>query len=887
MSSSSNCTHPFLELWGDEFHCCDCKIHVYEPADRIAKEKAAVQLVIDEDAAAVGNYVDAAEFASIASVRRGVRIDWLVNWTAQHGCWEWPTWMVRRKIVVEETAKHGRCRYVDLPSMKMNSSDHGSSSSSSSKSNPQSIIGESQTFVSHCWGAPFGDLVAAVSQCADQSRYVWIDIFTVRQWPGNLADLAFEGVVQRIPSFLLCCTSLPEMNDIDVYDVVSQNSGNALSKTAQTQIAFFRVWCLVEIQAARFSGATIIMKAGKYNKDIGLENSSMVNSENIFVADAPMLTNMAYIVDVRHASATVKTDEERILKSVQESDGGFDGLNQVVRSTIQGAAVSALYPEVQAAACGDSIAALVSLRDDDHETSAERLDRMNLYLKVCAASGYDAVVKALLEIGAQVNPVVEDEDDDADGENDDVGGEGDCEEKKSLPIDEPVMTTSTTSITSTTVLEKEEKKEEEEAEEEDEEDEEDDDEEDQSNNMSALQFSVHGGHTNITRMLLNAGALMEPLLIHHAAYGGHYEMICLLIEKGANDAGELDQDGETCLASASLLGYTPTLRILLDEASVSPNLTGIDGVSALHLAASAGHIDTMELLLSRGAEVNAVDADGMSSLMYATNACREKALELLLRVGVTLDTQTTDNHGVTALMLAGRNNFVVGVQLLLVAGASIDIKDDFGESAMFWSLESPSIVRMLCKKVREELLVSNGRTKIHIQYLTHPAMINMNATADTSKHILVHAANKMKNQAVQTSLVVILEEAGKAGNDEEDNSENNSDEIESDEDVTLHQMAVGFVLQAFQFGLVKNHRDLLAALVERDFELGAVDTGICAELAQMLTKFEEDEEGNQRKPMLASLKDIQTLVSELEFGDEVASSEGEEEDWEEVEEKKE
>ena len=169
-------------------------------------------------------------------------------------------------------------------------------------------------------------------------------------------------------------------------------------------------------------------------------------------------------------------------------------------------------------------------------------------------------------------------------------------------------------------------------------------------------------------------------------------------------------------------------------------------------------------------------------------------------------------------------------------------------------------------------------------------MINMNATADTSKHILVHAANKMKNQAVQTSLVVILEEAGKAGNDEEDNSENNSDEIESDEDVTLQQMAVGFVLQAFQFGLVKNHRDLLAALVERDFELGAVDIGICAELAQMLTKFEEDEEGNQRKPMLASLKDIQMLVSELEFdddSDEVVGSEGEEEDWEEVEEKKE
>lgn len=48
--------------------------------------------------------------------------------------------------------------------------------------------------------------MSAVSDGADGARRVWIDIFAVRQWPGNVADLAFEGVVSRIPSFLLCCT---------------------------------------------------------------------------------------------------------------------------------------------------------------------------------------------------------------------------------------------------------------------------------------------------------------------------------------------------------------------------------------------------------------------------------------------------------------------------------------------------------------------------------------------------------------------------------------------------------------------------------------------------------------------------------------------------------
>ena len=36
------------------------------------------------------------------------------------------------------------------------------------------------------WGAQFGDLVAAVDYAlmGDESVFVWVDIFAVRQWPG-------------------------------------------------------------------------------------------------------------------------------------------------------------------------------------------------------------------------------------------------------------------------------------------------------------------------------------------------------------------------------------------------------------------------------------------------------------------------------------------------------------------------------------------------------------------------------------------------------------------------------------------------------------------------------------------------------------------------------
>ena len=49
---------------------------------------------------------------------------------------------------------------------------------------------------SHCWGGKWSSLVAAASCGAKRGRMVWIDLFAVRQFPGNEADLDFRGVVR-------------------------------------------------------------------------------------------------------------------------------------------------------------------------------------------------------------------------------------------------------------------------------------------------------------------------------------------------------------------------------------------------------------------------------------------------------------------------------------------------------------------------------------------------------------------------------------------------------------------------------------------------------------------------------------------------------------------
>jgi hypothetical protein len=66
-------------------------------------------------------------------------------------------------------------------------------------SNRSYLYSDRCSFAVHCWGNKFGDLVAAVCANARTDRYVWIDIFAVRQWPGNVADIvAARSVISKI-----------------------------------------------------------------------------------------------------------------------------------------------------------------------------------------------------------------------------------------------------------------------------------------------------------------------------------------------------------------------------------------------------------------------------------------------------------------------------------------------------------------------------------------------------------------------------------------------------------------------------------------------------------------------------------------------------------------
>uniref|UniRef100_A0A8C1GZ36 Transient receptor potential cation channel, subfamily A, member 1a n=1 Tax=Cyprinus carpio TaxID=7962 RepID=A0A8C1GZ36_CYPCA len=127
---------------------------------------------------------------------------------------------------------------------------------------------------------------------------------------------------------------------------------------------------------------------------------------------------------------------------------------------------------------------------------------------------------------------------------------------------------------------------------------------------SALHFAAEYGRINTchrllemvtdTRML-NEGDEKGLTPLHLASRGGHVKVVELLLRKGA--LFHSDYRGWSCLHHAASEGYTQTMDTLLTSNIKLLNKTDGDGNTALHLAARAGHVAAVRLLLYRGAKI--------------------------------------------------------------------------------------------------------------------------------------------------------------------------------------------------------------------------------------------------------------------------------------------
>ncbi len=200
----------------------------------------------------------------------------------------------------------------------------------------------------------------------------------------------------------------------------------------------------------------------------------------------------------------------------------------------------------------------------------------------------------------------------------------------------------------------------------------------------ALMWASYGGHQDVAAFLLTQGSGSGKIEInppkplgavrgeglaplHFAAIAGQTPMVRFLLDHGADIhvrvsewfivwkhgvANTFKRYGASALTLAASEGHVETLRVLLDHWVWTYGTDGRDdhGRTTLMYAAAAGDTDTMATLVEQGAPVNARTHTDATALMFAAHEGHADAVTLLLEMGA--DPTVENNNGDTALMLA-------------------------------------------------------------------------------------------------------------------------------------------------------------------------------------------------------------------------------------------
>ena len=169
--------------------------------------------------------------------------------------------------------------------------------------------------------------------------------------------------------------------------------------------------------------------------------------------------------------------------------------------------------------------------------------------------------------------------------------------------------------------------------------------------------------------------------------------------------------GDLRLADAAKSQDRAALAKLLGQ-KADPNVTQVDGTTALHWAAQNDDREMAQLLLRAGANVHAKNRYGVTPLSLACTNGSGPMVALLLGAGADPNTQLPG--GETALMTAARTGQLEPVNALLARGAVVDAKDSQkGQTALMWAAAEghvPVVEALLAAKADVHLRVASGFT---------------------------------------------------------------------------------------------------------------------------------------------------------------------------------
>jgi ankyrin repeat protein len=170
---------------------------------------------------------------------------------------------------------------------------------------------------------------------------------------------------------------------------------------------------------------------------------------------------------------------------------------------------------------------------------------------------------------------------------------------------------------------------------------------------------------------------------------------------------------ETALHFAAMHSKTYAVQILIEKGA-SVNAVTTDNQTPLHWASRFGNLETVELLIEKGASVNAVTTDNQTPLHWASESGDLETVALLIEKGASVNAVTTDNQ--TPLHCASEHGDLETVALLIEKGASVNAVTTDNQTPLYWASESgdlETVALLIEKGASVNAVTTDNQTPLH------------------------------------------------------------------------------------------------------------------------------------------------------------------------------
>lgn len=251
----------------------------------------------------------------------------------------------------------------------------------------------------------------------------------------------------------------------------------------------------------------------------------------------------------------------------------------------------------------------------------------------------------------------------------------------------------------------------------------------------------------------HAGSGRNALLV--ASHCGREGVVDLLIKSGARVA-VTDGSRETALHLAASRGHWEVMQLLLMSSSLLKNSGFIEtpnlkGRTALRVATDSGQPDAVEVLLINGAQVNARAENQMTALHAAAKGGDAEIVQLLVAHGA--DVEAKDGTMMTALHYACEEGHLEAIQILLENRATIDAHGRDCKTPLICAAEAgrTQAVEFLLKRKASPRDVDDGEmTALHwAAYNGHDEIVRILS----EKKGLLDMVNRMGRTALHLAVI--------------------------------------------------------------------------------------------------------------------------------------